>query len=156
MLTYSYKFNPDLNNVHFVEIVTGDCRLVSKEIMIEKLLEIAKYYVKNSYAPYSRIRVSAVLETDKGYFTGCNVENVSYGLTVCAERVAFFKAISEGAKKFYRILVYSPDIVPFPCGACRQVMSEFVDNNFEVIVCSENREPIILKFSELLPYKFST
>ncbi|MCR8454056.1 MAG: cytidine deaminase [Crenarchaeota archaeon] len=129
---------------------------MARELFIERFLEIAKQYIQNSYAPYSRIRVSAVLETDKGYFVGVNIENASYGLTVCAERVAFFKAISEGAKKFYRILIYSPDINPSPCGACRQVMSEFVDDNFEVIICSEEGEPVILELSELLPYKFST
>ncbi len=127
----------------------------ASNLVTQKLLKKAKSYLHNTYAPYSKIRVVAVLETEKGVFIGTNIENASYSLTICAERTAFFKAISEGARRFYRILIYSPDITPYPCGACRQVMSEFVDDDFEVIICSENKKPTLLKFAELFPYRFS-
>lgn len=122
---------------------------------IDEMLSLAKKYVENCYAPYSKIHVVAVLSTDKGLYVGVNVENASYGLTVCAERVAVFKAISEGAKKFYRILIYSPDVYPTPCGACRQVLSEFVDDDFEVIIVGGREQQIKrLTFGEVLPYRF--
>ncbi len=119
----------------------------------EELLEIAKAAVERSYSPYSKVRVCAVLCGEDGIFTGVNVENSSYGLTVCAERIAVFKAVSEGKRKFSRMLVYSPDVVPFPCGACRQVMAEFFSGNFEVIVAS-SKEVMKFKLSQLLPYTF--
>jgi len=122
---------------------------------MNEMLNLAKKYVENCYAPYSKIHVVAVLSTDKGLYVGVNVENASYGLTVCAERVAVFKAISEGAKKFHKILIYSPDVYPMPCGACRQVLSEFVDDDFEVIVVGGKEQKIKrLSFSEVLPYRF--
>jgi len=128
--------------------------LNTNKLAIEKLLKKARDYLPNVYSPYSKIRVIAVLETDKGLFVGTNVENASYGLTMCAERVAFFKAISEGARGFRRILIYSPDVVPYPCGACRQVMSEFVNDDFELIVVREGSPPKIFRFSEIFPYRF--
>ena len=121
----------------------------------ECLLETAERVVKNSYAPYSKVRVAAVLEADDGsLFVGVNVENASYGLTICAERVAIFSAITAGKRKFRRILIYSPDVVPFPCGACRQVMAEFFNGNEEVIVVGPSKKILRLVFSELLPYLF--
>ncbi|SNR65177.1 cytidine deaminase [Desulfurobacterium atlanticum] len=122
---------------------------------MEELLKLAKEHVKHCYCPYSDFHVVAVLETISGKkFVGVNVENSSYGLTVCAERVAIFKAISEGEKNFSKILIYSPDGTPFPCGACRQVMAEFCSEDFEVIVATENK---ILSYTlkKLLPFSFN-
>ena len=82
---------------------------------------------ENAVAPYSRFKVGAALETKNGHiYTGCNIENVSYGLTVCAERVALWKALSEGAREFRQIAIVtdSPAVTP-PCGACRQLLWEY-------------------------------
>ncbi|TCK04032.1 cytidine deaminase [Phorcysia thermohydrogeniphila] len=118
-----------------------------------KLLKLAQKAVKNSYCPYSNFRVSAVLFGEDGTVTGVNVENASYGLTVCAERVAIFKAVSEGKRKFRGILIYSPDGMPYPCGACRQVMTEFFPTDFEILVTNgSSEERFTLK--ELFPYNF--
>jgi len=126
------------------------------EDKILKLIKEAEEKMKFCYSPYSRIRVVAVVETDKGEFWGVNIENASYGLTVCAERVAIFNAVSNGARKFKRVLIFSPDVMPFPCGACLQVMSEFVGEDFEVIIAhkKETRRIEKYKFTELLPKRF--
>ena len=118
-----------------------------------ELLKVAKKAILNSYAPYSGFKVSAVLYGQDGIVWGVNVENSSYGLTVCAERVAVFKAISEGKSSFEEMLVYSPDGMPYPCGACRQVLSEFFPEDFVVIV-SNGREEERFALGELLPYNF--
>ncbi len=120
---------------------------------LSELLDVLKGLVNFSYSPYSKFRVSAVLYGKDGMVTGVNIENASYGLTMCAERVAVFKAISEGKKSFDTLIVYSPDGMPFPCGACRQVLSEFFPQDFRVIVASGKR---IEEFTlgELLPYTF--
>ncbi len=92
----------------------------------KELLRRVKKSLKNVYAPYSGISVSAALYCSNGnIYTGCNIENSSYSLTMCAERVALFKAVSEGEKNFLLLLIYSPDIDSvLPCGACLQVYSE--------------------------------
>ena len=121
-------------------------------------IKLLKEINKNAYAPYSNFKVSAVLITKTGkVFTGVNVENVSYGLTICAERVAIFNAINSGENDFDKIYLYSTDkngvhnITP-PCGACRQVIKEFSDE-IEVIMVSEN-EIITKTIKELLPLSF--
>lgn len=91
------------------------------------LIEAARAARENAHAPYSHFRVGAAVEDETGrIFTGCNVENATYGLTLCAERVAVFKGISEGAKRFTRIAVVADTgrLTP-PCGACRQILWEF-------------------------------
>jgi cytidine deaminase len=118
-----------------------------------ELLKMAKELIKNSYAPYSGFRVSAVLYGQDGLFSGVNVENASYGLTICAERVAVFKAISEGKSSFEKMLIYSPNGMPYPCGACRQVLAEFFPEDF-VIVVSDGREEEQFTLGELLPFNF--
>ena len=120
---------------------------------IPEMLKIARETVKNSYSPYSKVRVVAVLSGEDGTLTGVNIENASYGLTICAERVAVFKAISEGKKNFYKMLIYSPDVMPYPCGACRQVLSEFFPEDFEIIVTNGNEEERFT-LGELLPFNF--
>jgi cytidine deaminase len=118
-----------------------------------ELLKVAKKALENSYSPYSSVRVSAVLFGDDGIYTGVNVENASYGLTICAERVAVFKAVSEGKRNFKKMLIYSPDVFPYPCGACRQVLSEFFPEDFEVIVTNGRRDESFT-LGELLPFNF--
>lgn len=91
----------------------------------ERLLQEAKRAADKAYAPYSGFRVgAALLASDGALFTGCNVENASYGLTICAERVALFKAVSEGARSFSALAVWAP-VARWPCGACLQCLAEF-------------------------------
>src|SRR5437870_3998714 len=92
-----------------------------------KLREAALGARENAHAPFSNFKVGAALEDDSGQIhTGCNVENATYGLTICAERVAVFKAISDGKRKFSRIAVAADtDVLTPPCGACRQILWEF-------------------------------
>lgn len=120
-----------------------------------KLLQLAQEAAKQAYVPYSGYKVgSAVLCSDGTIFTGCNVENASYSLTICAERTAIFKAVSEGHKDFTAIAIYvdSERIFP-PCGACRQVISEFAP---EIPVVYANRnETIESTMGQLLPGAFS-
>ncbi|MEP6788853.1 MAG: cytidine deaminase, partial [Acidobacteriota bacterium] len=96
----------------------------------EKLIDVAKDVRERAYAPYSNFKVGAAVETEDGtIYTGCNVESASYGLTVCAERVAIWKGISRGEKKFSRIaVVVDTDELTPPCGVCRQIIWEFCGN----------------------------
>jgi cytidine deaminase len=110
-----------------------------------------------SYSPYSKFRVGAALLTQDGEVVlGANIENASYGLTICAERTAFVKAVSEGKKKFKAIAVVG-DMDDFctPCGACRQFMDEFCDKDFEIVLINAKDEIKVLKMSEILPYSFN-
>ncbi len=121
----------------------------------KELVEAARIASQKAYAPYSSYRVGAALLTRTGkIFTGCNVENASYSLTVCAERNAVFQAVAEGEKEFMAIAIYADSDTLFPpCGACRQVLSEFADN---MLVFIANR--LIANettLDRLLPDKFS-
>jgi cytidine deaminase, homotetrameric len=123
----------------------------------EELVTAAKEARQNSYAPYSEFRVGAAIETDDGeIYTGCNVESASYGLTVCAERVAIWKAISEGKHKIKNIAVVcdTKELTP-PCGVCRQIIWEF-GGNVPVTLANLNggRETVDMK--DLLPRAFDT
>lgn len=126
-------------------------------INIEKLINIAKKAKKFSYAPYSKYKVGAALITDKGkIYSGANVENASYGLTICAERAAVFTAVNDGARIIKAIsLVSSSSALPVPCGACRQVLAEF-SNKLDMLVIFVNAkgEKIIKNLRELLPNAF--
>jgi cytidine deaminase len=122
----------------------------------KQLLEAAKQVKDKAYAPYSDFHVGAALVTDKGtIFTGCNVENTSYGLTNCAERTAIFKMISEGENRIDEILVIgdTKEFLP-PCGACRQVMAEFSHNDTIVYMCNNQGQWKQTTVRELLPYTF--
>lgn len=110
---------------------------------------------KNAHAPYSNFRVGAALLTeDNQIITGCNIENASYGLTMCAERTAIFKAYSEGFRKF-KALALSADTSDYitPCGACRQIISELC-GNIDVILVNGNKEIKLIKAYDLLPLAF--
>lgn len=122
---------------------------------LKKLLATAQAARRHAHAPYSKFRVgAAVLTADGQIFTGCNVENASYGLTICAERVAVTTAVSAGYRKFQAIAIVAPCAVPTPCGACRQVLAEFGDLP---VVCADARHLAAAQFyqlSELLPVAF--
>ena len=109
----------------------------------------------NAHAPYSHFQVGAALESTEGrIFTGCNVENATYGLTVCAERVAVFKAISEGARKFQRIAVSADtDVLTPPCGACRQILWEFC-GDIELTLANLQGKTETLHLKDLFPRPF--
>jgi cytidine deaminase len=120
----------------------------------DTLIEAARSAQSRAYAPYSNFRVGAALETVDGIvFTGCNVENASYGLTICAERAALSAAVSAGARRFRRAVVVS-DVDPpaAPCGACRQVLAEFgLDLPIDGV---GSREKVTWRLAELLPAAF--
>ena len=122
--------------------------------MKEKLIMLAKETMNNAYAPYSGYKVGAAVEDESGnVFTGCNIENASYGATICAERTAIFNAVSNGSKRIKRIAIASEGSMPYPCGMCRQVMTEFMDENAEVTL--EHKGVIeIHSLGELIPFVF--
>ena len=119
------------------------------------LVEAARAARLHAHAAYSNFKVGAALETADGtVVTGCNVENATYGLTICAERVAMFKAISEGHRTFRRIAVVADTQAPTPpCGACRQILWEF-GGDLEVILANLERETGRHQLSTLLPLPF--
>lgn len=120
-----------------------------------ELREKAKEASTHAYSPYSKACVgSAILTSDNTIYSGCNVENSSYGGTVCAERVAIFKAVSEKPLKLKKVYVYSKDGWP-PCGMCRQVISEFATPELEIIIGNEQGGETVMKFSDLMPLSFT-
>ena len=124
---------------------------------VEKLLEAAQKVKENAYAPYSHFHVGAALITDTGkIYPGCNVENTSYGLTICAERNAIFRMISDGEHRIAEILVIgdTEEFLP-PCGACRQVMTEFSTNDTIVYLCNKHGQWKKTTMGELMPYTFT-
>lgn len=121
----------------------------------EKLLELALDARKNAYVPYSGYAVgAALLAEDERVFTGCNVENAAYGNTLCAERTALVKAVSEGCRKFTRLAVVgnSTDYC-WPCGACRQMLYEFAPD-LEVLVARKDHQFVKFPLRALLPHGF--
>ena len=124
---------------------------------LNNLINIAKQARKNSYSPYSNFKVGcALLAKDGKIFSGCNIENSGI-MSICAERVAFTKAISEGVKEFEAILVVGGKdelIYTTPCGYCRQFMLEFCSKDFPVYLCYENDKIEKLTLEELLPHSF--
>jgi len=118
------------------------------------IIESAIKASNNSYSPYSNFKVGAAILTDNNkIFTGTNIENASLGLTVCAERIALFKAVSEGYKNFQVIAIATND-GSYPCGACRQVLNEF-SSDLTVIVADFKKKQIVeTKLKDLLPYSF--
>lgn len=127
------------------------------ETLIQKALEMLDF----SYVPYSHFHVGAALLSKSGkVYGGCNIENSSYSPTNCAERTAFFKAVSEGVKDFDAIAVVGghdgivKDFCP-PCGVCRQVMREFCSKDFKIILAKTTKEYKVYMLEELLPESFS-
>lgn len=122
----------------------------------EKLIESAKSAARNAHAVYSDFRVgAALLTTDGKIYSGCNIENSSYGLTVCAERVAVFKAVSEGFRDFTAMAIYTDAVPPArPCGACLQVLSEF-GPDMEVLCVNSKGDEDDFKLKDLFPEGFT-
>lgn len=119
------------------------------------LLDAARAVRLNAHAAFSHFQVGAALETSDGHIvTGCNVENATYGLTICAERVAVFKAISEGQRQFRRIAIVADTAAPTPpCGACRQILWEF-GGDLVVILGNLTAETARYQLKDLLPLPF--
>lgn len=127
-----------------------------KKLLCQKAVEA----LKNSYSPYSNCKVGAALLCKSGkIFTGCNIENASFSPTICAERVAFSKAVSEGEKDFEAIAVagqINGVLTAFsPCGVCRQVMAEFCDNNFNILVVTGENTFNEYALGQILPISFN-
>ncbi|MCK6604223.1 MAG: cytidine deaminase [Ignavibacteriaceae bacterium] len=121
------------------------------------LAEAAAEAKTHSYSPYSKFRVgSAVLTDDGTLYKGTNIENASYGLAVCAERNAIFKAVYDGHKKIKAVAVTS-DLEEYcpPCGACRQVMAEFCGPDSDIVLVKNNGETTVYKFKDILPLSFT-
>lgn len=134
--------------------------LISRE-QIQMLAEAALDAREKAYTPYSHYTVGAALLTKCGVvYRGCNVENASYGATNCAERTAFFKAVSEGERAFAAIAIaggmagQKPEDYAYPCGVCRQVMKEFCSDDFQIIVVKSIEDYQIYRLDALLPYGF--
>ena len=128
---------------------------------IKELIQTALDARKNAYAPYSHYQVgAALLSSDGTIYSGCNIENASYGATNCAERTAFFSAVSEGKRVFLAIAITGglegEEISDYavPCGICRQIMQEFCGDDFQVIVAKSTEDFRQYPFSEILPFGF--
>jgi len=131
------------------------------ETMLQDLIQAALKARETAYAPYSHYTVgAALLATDGTLYTGGNIENASYGATNCAERTAIFKAVSEGRRHFRAIAIAggmegaAPVDYAYPCGICRQVMQEFAEKNFMVIVVKSSADFQKYYLEDLLPYGF--
>lgn len=132
-----------------------------EQIMVEKLIDTAIEQLKFSYTPYSNFKVGAALLAKNGeIYTGCNIENASYTPTNCAERTAFFKAVSEGVRDFQAICIVGGkdgQLTEYtaPCGVCRQVMMEFCDpKTFQIILAVDKERYEIYTLEELMPLGF--
>ena len=121
----------------------------------QELIELARKAREFSYSPYSKFKVGAALITPEGkVYSGCNIENASFGITNCAERTAIFKAVSEGAREIDTIAIIADSDGPCsPCGACRQAMAEFKVKR--VIMANLKGEVKAVSLAELLPYSFA-
>ncbi len=121
----------------------------------EELVESAMRAAENSYSPYSKFRVGAALRAADGtVYLGTNVENRSYGLAICAERSAIVRAVTDGQRRFTDIAIYSPDSVEplSPCGACRQVLSEFMRPEARLIFVGSNGARSVHSMAEVMPF----
>ena len=126
------------------------------EINYQLLMDTAKEAVKKSYSPFSKFAVGAGVLTSSGkVYGGCNIENSSFGMTICAERCAIFKAVSDGEREILAVAIYSPNEDDcYPCGARRQVMYEFQGDTEIEIITEEKGNLNIKKMSDFLPYGF--
>ncbi len=124
---------------------------------LESLIEQTIKAFENAYAPFSKFRVGATVVTKSGkIYTGCNIESASYGLTVCAERVAIWKAVSEGEREFAMVCVVADteELTP-PCGVCRQIIWEFCED-IPIVFANLHGKYEVLQMKDLLPRAFDT
>jgi cytidine deaminase len=123
--------------------------------MTDVLISAALNARQNAHTPFSKFKVGAAVEDDSGrVYTGCNIENATYGLTMCAERVAIFKAVSEGARRFVRVAVVADtDKLTPPCGACRQILWEFC-GDVDIVLANLNGKTETLRLGTLFPRAF--
>lgn len=121
------------------------------------LIELAIEASQNAYVPYSHFPIGAAVKTADGQvYTGCNIENASFGLTNCGERTAIFKAISDGHRDLIELAVYGQTERPVsPCGACRQVMAEFFQQDAKITLIAKDGQTVEMTVGELLPYSFT-
>ena len=135
--------------------MAGSDAPASAKASADRLVAAARAAREHAVADFSRFKVGAALETAAGaIITGCNIENASYGLTLCAERVAMFKAVSEGHAGFTRLAVVADTVSPTPpCGACRQIIWEFC-GDIEVIMANMTSVSASLRMKDLLPLPF--
>ena len=131
------------------------------DICFEELMAKAKEARRNSYSPYSRYRVGAALLGESGtVYLGCNVENASYGVTICAERTALVSAIASGERRFKALALVggkedTPDEAVFPCGICRQALTEFCSLDMPIAVYDINKGFSVYQLRDLLPFAFT-
>lgn len=121
------------------------------------LVALAQQASENAYVPYSQFPIGAAVVTKSGeVFQGCNIENISFGLSNCGERTAIFKAVSEGYRDLKEIAIYGETKEPIsPCGACRQVMVEFFQPEAKVTLISKSGQTVVTTVGDLLPYSFT-
>jgi cytidine deaminase len=138
-----------------LEVKTGRLGNPKCKVQNAVLVEAAKAAARRAYAPYSKFRVGAAVRTKSGkVFAGCNVENASYGLTICAERAAIFAAVAAGEREFEQIVIFTPtQSFTGPCGACRQVVAEFAPE-LEVVLVNEQGRTRSYSLRKLLPVLF--
>jgi len=132
-----------------------DMVLDISEATLKELITRARSVSEHAYSPYSKFRVGVALLADDGeIFAGCNVENASYGLTICAERNAVFQMVAKAHRRIRAIVIYTPTSEPAaPCGACRQVINEFGPDALVISVC-DGRKVLRKKLTDLLPHAF--
>ena len=124
--------------------------------MYKKLIQYAIEAKKKSYSPYSNFKVgAAVLTSNSNIYTGTNIENSSYPATICAERVAISKAVSQGDHLLEMIVIVGDAPLTYPCGICRQFIQEFATENMEIVVAKDIDTYKVYKIEDLLPYSFS-
>lgn len=125
-------------------------KIMKNEDLIDKALEAKK----NAYVPYSQFQVGAAVLTDDGcVYTGCNIENASYSPTICAERVAISKAVSEGKTHIKKVAIVGDSDLTYPCGVCRQVIREFGKDS-KVIIANSKEDYKVYDLEDLLPHSF--
>lgn len=155
------KLGFEIEKTKITEIGNGfvmDDYIMELPLIYDMMLECAEHARENAYAPYSHFRVGAAIMAENGdIYVGCNIENSSYPLCMCAERTALYKAISEGVKKFSMIAISGgvDDTCEecFPCGSCRQVLSEFCDKNLKIVL-RDGKKIRVYTLEELMPHSF--
>lgn len=152
LMGYDHMQNNDKEQMRKMEEKALNAAGIAR-VSDDELIAKAKEAMQFSYSPYSKYKVGAcLLSADGRLFTGCNIENASYGATNCAERTALFKAVSEGAREFVAIAIAAEKSLPWPCGLCRQALNEFAPRLRVIVACGDKRDEMPL--DALLPHSF--